>query len=520
MQKPETRVDVEEEAELGRELLLLAAVEHAQQCVYELDQVTPLDSVLLPGGRRVYLKREDRSRIFSYKWRGAYNKIRYFVETGNQGPFVAASAGNHAQGVAASANALKVTAEIFMPCTTPKLKQESVKRLGGDLVHIHLVGDSFDEAAQAARQFLQEKKATMIAPFDDLHVIGGQATVGCELLDQLPNCTKIYVPIGGGGLASGVAFACKKNKPEIQVIGVEVTGQDSMRQSIEAGKLVSLQNVDLFCDGTAVRRPGQKTFALCEQYLDRIDVVTNQQVSAAAQFAWEVGRFVPEPSGAIGLAAMLMHEEQDQEEIVASIVTGANTDFLTLPRIVRLSSAADSKQRYFQFEIGEHSGSLIELLDQFLDEMNIVDFRYGLTSRDRAFPVLGIRGPAEQLETFWKNIQRVRQDACELTGQVTVNFRMIPFNMELTVDPVFFRIDFPDRPGALRGMMREVSGVANICYFNFVETGEALGHALVGFELAAGVSKDQFCQQLQKAKVSFKELAFSFLRGIVSSTHQ
>ena len=262
-----------------------------------------------------------------------------------------------------------------------------------------------------------------------------------------------------------------------------------MNQSLRAKELVTLKDVNLFCDGTAVRRPGEKTFEICRRFLTRIELVTNQQVSSAIQFAWESGRFIPEPSGAIGMAAMLMNQEQDRDEVVTTVVTGANTDFRTLPRIVRLSSAPTTTRRHFQFEIGEHRGSLLHLLDQFSDDLNIFDFRYGLTSREVAHPMLGIDGPPEQLEAFWKKIQEAHEDARELTGQVMVNFRMIPFNMDLTKDPIYLRIDFPDRAGALRDVMQIVSGLANVCYFSFVETGEALGHALMGFELASHVPK-------------------------------
>ena len=357
----------------------------ASRVVYELDEATRLDALAVGKGRILYAKREDRSQIHSYKWRGAFFCMWQKVQSGRRGPFVAASAGNHAQGVAAAARRLAVKAVIFMPCTTPRLKRDAVKALGGSFVSVVLTGDCFADAAREAERFCETNDATPIPPFDDLDVVAGQATVALELLSQMPALTRLFVPIGGGGLASGVAFAIKQiAKHRCRVIGVEVDGQQSMQASLEAGRRVELSSVDTYCDGTAVSKPGAINFELCSQWLDDVVTVSNAQVSAAIKLAWDAARFIPEPSGAIGLAAADRDGRDNGNDVVGTIVTGCNTDFKTLPRIVRQSQATEPMRRYFCFSISERKGALIRLLDKFLSDLNIVDFQYGKTDTELA----------------------------------------------------------------------------------------------------------------------------------------
>lgn len=458
----------------------------AMDVVYDVDQPTPTESLALRGGSAIAIKREDLSKVRSYKWRGAYNKMVQCVRGGDSGPFAATSAGNHAQGVALSASLLGVTATIFMPQTTPALKQQSVAALGGDNVTIQLVGDSYDDAAVAAAAWVGENRATVVPPFDDLDVIAGQGTVGIELMQQRPDLDYVFVPVGGGGLAAGIGFAARATK--LRVIGVESAGQDAMRQSLAAGQLLSLQDVDRFCDGTGVKRPGIITFEICQCYLDRVTVVTNEQVCAAIELCWNEKRMIPEPSGALALAGLLQAaangELEPDDDRCAAIITGANTDFLNLPTIVRGSRMTRDARRFFRFEIDERKGSLIHLLDKFLSTFNIVDFQYGITSEKSAFPVLGLSGNAERFERLHSQLAKANLHFEEVTQSETVLFRVIPFRPDLIADPAFLHIDFPERPGALRDLMRQVSDFAGICYFNYAETGTQEGQALIGFECA------------------------------------
>ncbi len=502
---------------------LLTEIERAVQTVYQLDDPTPLEPLRLPGPdtvkggaassiANVFLKREDRSRIHSYKWRGAFNKMSWLVESGFRGPVIATSAGNHGQGVAAAASRLGLFATVFMPTSTPLLKQKSVLEHGGPNVEIVLAGDNFDESQTHAAAFAESNGATVIHPFDDLQVIAGQATVGVEILEQMSLVDRIYLPIGGGGLASGVAAWCKHKSPATKIIGVEVEGQDSMRQSLAAQQRITLKEVDRFCDGTAVALPGAITFELCKSLLDEIVTVTNDEVCAAIQVAWEEKRLITEPSGAIALAAVLANRPAHDESVVA-VVSGSNTDFLTIPVIARRSQMSKPSLRYFQFEISENKGSLINLLDQLMDGVNIVDFQYGKTSLDTAAPVLGFNATPEELDQFVARLNSTTISATEVSGDQTVAYRVIPFQPGLTRDPCFLRVDFPDRPGALRELMRRSSGLTSICYFNFIESGESEGHALIGFEFEMPSMRDQFFEVLNELNFAHSFVNASRLLG-------
>ena len=487
-------------------------IARAVQTVYALDAVTPMDIMVIEGGARIHLKREDASKSHSYKWRGAFNKMSALKESGWSGPCVATSAGNHAQGVAASARQLDMQATIFMPTSTPQLKQKSVIQHGGSNVQIKLVGDTFDESQVSAKKFAEKVSATILPPFDDPLVIAGQATVGVEIMDQTPDVQFIYVPVGGGGLASGVAAFVKHSAPHVKVIGVEVAGQDAMRQSIEAGKRVTLPEVSRFCDGTAVACPGEHTFELCREHLDEIIIVTNDQVCRSIQVAWEEKRMITEPSGAIALAGALSRNHDGRDKVVV-VVSGSNTDFLTIPIIARRSRLTQPTRFYYQFEISENNGSLIGLLDQLMDGINIVDFQYGRTSADCAMPVLGFNGTKKELDQFAARVESTGIRALEVTGEETVAYRVIPFQPELTKDPSFLRINFPDRPGALRDMMRECSPFTSICYFNFQESGESSGRALIGFEFATDENREKFFSILEQFQFKYFEVNAARLLG-------
>ena len=475
----------------------------AAKVVYELDRPTSLDEYSFRGST-LLLKREDLSRVHSYKWRGAYFKMSQVANSGFSGQFVAASAGNHAQGVAAAAKQLQVECVIFMPLTTPVLKQEAVKSLGGKFARIELVGDCYDDAADAAEDFLATTESIMIRPFDDLSTIAGQATVGLEMLKQRPELSKIYVPIGGGGLASGVAFAVKKIlKSNCQIIGVEVENQNSMQLSSKCGHRITIENVDTFCDGTAVRQPGRYTFEICRELLDDMITVSNFDVSAAIKSAWDVARIVPEPSGGIALAGALNQLEQDCNEKVSVVISGSNMDFKTLPRVVRMSAPAQQR-RYFRFQIAETNGSLIQLLDQFMGKLNIVDFQYGKTDKKIANPVLGIEGPSVQLDDLVNAANSIKIHSDEISGESLSEFRVIPFRPDLCEKPFFLKVDFPNRPGALRDLMRQISDSTNICYFNFTDSGEMEGHALIGFELLCEDSEHQIRKSMFELGIKFQ----------------
>jgi len=509
---------------------LWAEIDRAAQRVYQVQPATPCQNVPLPDGRELWLKREDLSLVHSYKWRGAYNRLAALVESGFQGCVVAASAGNHAQGVALAAARLGVRAVIFMPRSTPLLKQQAVQRLGGSAVEVRLSGDHYDQAAAAAKQFLKRHSAQYLHPFDDPQVIAGQATIGLEI-DAAIDPDLVLLEIGGGGMAAGVATVLRRRFPRARLVGVEVQGQASMQQSLAAGRRLTLDHVSRFCDGTAVSTPGRWTFALCRQLLDQVWVVDEAQVCSAIEWLWNECRVVVEPSAGIGVAAALattgLEPFHDPGLAAAyrqlgltptsrllTILSGANVDFLTLPLIARKGRLSPKLRRFYCFEIPERSGTLIGLLDQFLTEMNIIDFQYGKTDHIRAFPVIGVEAFPGELEHFEARLARTPLHYQLVRNTVPLEYRLVPFQPSLAEHPLFGTVEFPDRPGALSEFMRKIVGRTNLCYFNYTATGQNIGQALMGFEFADQQQQADFLEFLEQCDVGFQALPKHAIPGL------
>ena len=489
----------------------------ALQRVYQLDQPTRIDVVDLHDCD-LWLKREDLSQVHSYKWRGAFNKIKSLHEAGCRENLVAASAGNHAQGVAIAAAHLDLHATVFMPRTTPLLKQESVKRLGGDCVQITLCGDSFEEAAQFAVQHAHESGATFIPPYDDPFVIAGQSTMAAEIIESGIEPTHVFLPIGGGGMASGVAAVLRRRFPKIKLIGVEAENQHSMGLSFKHGSRQQIEWLDKFCDGTAVSVPGELTFRLCHLLLDDCVTITNDEVCEAIQFLWQKLRIIVEPSAGLGVAAAQKWPLISADRPL-TILSGSNVDFMMLPRIARRGQTHRPERRYYAFEIDERAGTLPALLDQFSASMNIIDFQYGKVAEDEAYPVIGIEVPhasLDQLNEFLAAPEIPPHD--EVTGSAASEFRVIPFNIDLLKLPFFAVIEFANRPGALRDFMRYASRFASVCYMNFTDTGQTEGQALMGFDFENIARQSEFFDWLQESQTKFEVVDIEVVRHFTSST--
>jgi threonine dehydratase len=491
---------------------------------------TPCQVVSLPDGRSLWLKREDTSRVHSYKWRGAFNKLAWLVEGGFRGSVVAASAGNHAQGVALAAHTLHVHAVLFMPRTTPLLKQQAVRRLGGPWVEVRLVGDRYDQAAAAARDFLKTRSGEYLHPFDDLQVIAGQATMAWEVPDQV-DPDLVLLEIGGGGMAAGVASVVRQRFPMAKIVGVEVVGQNSMQQSLQAGHPLTLPHVTRFCDGTAVATPGQLTFQLCRELLDEVWVVDERQVCTAIEWLWNECRVVVEPSAGIGVAAALSTDSDQSfcdptlraasaalglpaDAKLLTVLSGANVDFLTFPLIARKGRLSPKQRRYYCFEIPERSGTLIGLLDQFLADINIIDFQYGKTDAQRAFPVIGVEAFPDELNQLETKLSRAPLHFHAVTQATAVEYRVVPFQPSLANLPVFATVEFPDRPGALLEFMRQIVGQTNLCYFNYTETGQNIEQALMGFEFGDAAQRETFLTTVAGLGIGFQTIPSHTIAGL------
>jgi threonine dehydratase len=466
----------------------------ARERVYRFSQATPLERLNFPGpGPEIWIKREDLSPIKAYKWRGACNRMALLTPVEAVRGVVTASAGNHAQGVALAARKLGVQARIYMPRSTPKVKQQAVLHHGGASVEIHLAGDSYDEAVSAARADEAASGAIYIHAYDDLTVMAGQGTLADEVvLSGQGPFDAAYLQIGGGGMAAGVSCWLKTYWPEIQIVGVEGAGQASMKAALEAGTPVTLENLDLFCDGTAVRKAGTLPFEICKNTLDRVETVTNGEVCEAIRLLWDGLRCISEPSGAMGLAAVMKNREALIGKRVLVILCGANVDFLQLGLIAQSVGSGTKTSRTLRIRMPERAGKMLELMDKCLTGLDIADFQYGKTSEEEAWPVftLHAENPAA-LEALPDKLEASGFAWQDLTGAIDVGFRAIPLRGDLLKNAAFLRLDFYERPGALHDFLdQRIRGNASLCYFNYRESGERIGRALIGLDFPSSYERD------------------------------
>ncbi len=483
-----------EREELPLDRQLRQEILFARERVYRFGKTTPLERLVLPGpGPEIWIKREDLSPIKAYKWRGACNRMAVLSPAEALRGVVTASAGNHAQGVALAARTLGIRARIYMPRSTPKVKQAAVSHHGGEFVEIHLAGDSYDEAVAAARTDEAGSGAVYVHAYDDLKVMAGQGTLADEVvLSGHGPFDAAYLQIGGGGMAAGVSNWLKTYWPDIDCVGVEGVGQASMKAALEAGEPVSLENVDLFCDGTAVRKAGGLPFQICRETLSRIETVTNAEVSHAIRVLWEGLRCVSEPSGAMGLAGVLKNRENLVGKRVLVVLCGANIDFLQLGLIAQSVGAGAKTSRTLRVRIPERAGTMLELLDTCFGGLDIADFQYGKTSEDEAWPAFTISADdASVLDALPQKLDAHGFAWEDLTGAVDIAFRAIPLRGDLLKNPAFLRLDFYERPGALHDFLdQRIRGNASLCYFNYRQSGERIGRALIGLDFPSPFERD------------------------------
>ena len=475
---------------LGQEILL------ARERVQRFGKATPLERLELLGpGPEIWVKREDLSAIKAYKWRGAANRMAVLTDEEKARGVVTASAGNHAQGVALVARQLGVKARIFMPRSSPMVKQAAVRQHGGENVEIILAGDSYDEAMLAAREAEKATGAVYIHAYDDLLVMAGQGTLADEVVMSGEGpFDAAFLQIGGGGMAAGVSAWLQSYYPEIELIGVEGEGQASMAAGFAAGKPVMLDEVDLFCDGTALRQAGQLPFEVCQGTLTRLVTVTNAEVSQAMRVMWEGLRTVSEPSGAMGLAGLLRERDQWVGKRVLVVLCGANIDFQQLGVIAQSTGAGMGAARSVRVQISERPGAMLKLLDGCFTGLDIADFQYGKNDAAEAWPVFTLGGgDASGVGALTTRLTEAGLVWHEVSGAVDVQFRAIPLRADLLDYPLFLRLDFYERAGALHDFLdRVVRGRASFCYFNYRQSGERIGRALIGLDFAEAGARESF----------------------------
>lgn len=461
--------------------------------VYDVAEETPLEEAKRLSkriGNKVLLKREDTQPVFSFKLRGAFNKMIHLTAEERARGVICASAGNHAQGVALAAKRLGCRAVIVMPVTAPNLKVEAVRNLGGEVV---LVGDSFSDAAAHAVKMQQEEGLTFVHPFDDPFVIAGQGTIGMEILRQYQPADgsrpdAIFVQIGGGGLAAGVATYIKALYPDIKVFGVETKDSDAMKQAFAAGHPVMLSDVGLFSDGTAVKQVGDETYRLCRQNLDDIILVDSDEICAAIKDVFEDTRGIVEPSGALSLAGLKawVRRNNISNKTLVAVTSGANMNFDRLRFVSERAEYGEEREALFSVTIPEERGSFRRFCES-IGNRSVTEFNYRISDPKKAYIFVGIqtsnsRDADKLVEAFEKsNLPTVNLTHDELAK---LHLRhMIGGHSKLATNERLYRFEFPERPGALMKFLTSMAPQWNISLFHYRNNGADFGRVLVGVQV-------------------------------------
>lgn len=470
------------------ELLRLA---HSAR-VYDVARESLLESA--PGlsarlGQPVLLKREDQQPVFSFKLRGAYNRMIHLDAAQRARGVIAASAGNHAQGVALAAAKLGIHALIVMPVTAPQVKVEAVRRFGAAWVEVVLAGDSYSDAQAEAKRLQAEHHYTLVHPFDDLQVIAGQATIGLEILRQHPDPLQaVFVPVGGGGLLAGVATCIKALRPEVQVIGVQATDADAMARSLEAGMRIKLAEVGLFADGTAVKQVGALTFELCRRHVDAMLRVDTDAICAAIRDIYQETRTVPEPAGALALAGLKQYlaRHGPGEGALVAIVSGANMNFDRLRFVAERAEVGEQREALFAVTIPEQRGSFRRFCAT-LGERSLTEFNYRIGDAQTAHIFVGVQTTRrDERESLIAAFVAQHFGVLDLTDDELAKLHlrhMIGGRSALAQHEQLFSFEFPERPGALIRFLDHMHPDWNISLFHYRSHGADYGRILVGIQV-------------------------------------
>jgi len=377
-------------------MVTLKSILKAQINIKSIVQHTPLSFIENYSKKYtadIYFKREDLQQVRSYKIRGAYNRIKNLSSEELKNGIVCASAGNHAQGVAFACNTLKVKGTIFMPVTTPKQKITQVKMFGGLFTTVILNGDTFDESSQAAEKFQKENKAVFVHPFNDWDVISGQGTVGLEILEDMEQeIDYLFLPVGGGGLASGVITVFKQLSPRTKIIGLEPMGAPSLKTSLEKGKNTKIEHIDKFVDGAAVQKMGENTYPICKNYLHEVALIDEGHICKSLLNLYNENAIVAEPAGALSITALDHFKEDIKNKTVVCILSGGNNDITRMEEIKERALLYDGLKHYFIVIFPQRAGALKEFVSNVLSETDdIVHFEYTKkSSRSTASAMVGI----------------------------------------------------------------------------------------------------------------------------------
>ena len=456
---------------------------------YDVAIETPLElasNLYARLGNRILMKREDLQPVFSFKIRGAYNKIAKLPQNALDAVVICSSAGNHAQGVALAAQRKNARAVIVMPVTTPTIKIDAVRSLGGEVI---LHGDTYDDAYARARELEQEQGLTFIHAFDDPAVIAGQGTIGRELINQLEEDVQaVFVPIGGGGLIAGIAAYVKGKRPDIRIIGVEPEDSAAMQKSLAAGELITLDHVGIFADGVAVRRVGDETFRICQKLVDEIVTVDTDQICAAIRDIFEDTRSIVEPASALAVAGTKKYIAANDIENEAFVVIncGANINFDRLRHIAERAAIGEQREMLLGVEIPEKPGSFRTFCEA-LGRRSITEFNYRYSDSRKAHIFVGVelrRGAEEHAELI-ENLTRLGFPLVDLSDNemAKLHVRHMVGGTARIENERLFRFEFPERPGALLDFLKAIGTDWNISLFHYRNHGSDYGRILAGIQV-------------------------------------
>ena len=467
--------------------------------VYDVARETELELASHLSARiknKVLLKREDNQPVFSFKLRGAYNKMAQLSPADLKRGVIAASAGNHAQGVALAAAKLVGKAIIVMPTTTPQVKIDAVNSRGGSSVKIVLHGDSYSDAYQHALSLEKKHQLTFVHPFDDPDVIAGQGTIAMEILQQHQEpIDAIFLAIGGGGLIAGVGAYIKAIRPEIKVIGVQTVDSDAMKKSLEAGRRVELKEVGLFSDGTAVKLVGKETFRLCQQVVDEIITVDTDAICAAINDVFTDTRSILEPAGALALAGLKAYVEREKckNQTLVAVACGANINFNRLRFVAERAEVGESKEAVFAVTIPEQRGSFKRFCE-LLGERNVTEFNYRIADADQAHIFVGIATQkASDSSVIAKSFTKSGLNTIDLTQDELAKSHlrhMVGGRSQLAKNELLYRFEFPEKPGALMKFLTSMAPNWNISLFHYRNHGADYGRILIGMQVPASDKKE------------------------------
>ena len=460
--------------------------------VYDVARETPLDAAPRLSarlGNEVLFKREDLQPIFSFKLRGAYNRIAHLTDKERARGIIAASAGNHAQGVAFSARQLSLRAVIVMPQTTPQIKVDAVGAMGAEVV---LAGDSYADAKAHCDAIVAETGMTFIHPFDDPLVIAGQGTIGAEILRHSQDrLSAVFVPVGGGGLIAGIAGYIKALRPDVQIIGVEPFEADAMYRSIAVGRRVQLDHVGIFADGVAVREVGERTFPIVQQTVDEIVRVTNDEICAAIKDVFDDARAVMEPAGALAIAGLKSWVERQgaRNQSLVAVLSGANINFDRLRFVAERAEVGEAREALLAVTIPERPGAFREFCST-IGRRTVTEFNYRLSGRQQAHIFVGFATRSRQDgAALASQLKAAGYETVDLTDNEMAKLHvrhMVGGHAPEVRHERLCRFEFPERPGALAQFLEKLGGRWNISLFHYRNHGSDFGRVLAGFEVEDG----------------------------------